>query len=52
MRFAEGKPTRLPFRVLAHCVAARYGTTPEQVRGWPADDFVDACSFLGVTGER
>jgi hypothetical protein len=31
-------------------VAARYGTTPEAVRRWPADDFRDACHFLGVTG--
>jgi hypothetical protein len=33
-------------------VAARYGTTPEKVRDWPADDYLDAISFMGVTGER
>jgi len=30
-------------------VAARYGQTPEAVRSWPADDFLDALSMLGVT---
>ena len=39
----------LPFRVKCHLVAARYGTTPERVREWPADDFLDAVSLLGVT---
>lgn len=49
MRYADGKATRLPTRVLYHVVAARYGTTPEAVREWPADDFLDACSMLTVT---
>jgi hypothetical protein len=30
-------------------VAARYGTTPDRVREWPADDFLDAMNFLEVT---
>ena len=30
-------------------VAVRYHTTLEAVREWPADDFLDACAFLGVT---
>jgi hypothetical protein len=34
-----------------HLVAARYGTTPEAVRSWPADDYLDACNFLKVTGK-
>lgn len=50
MRYQEGQPTRLPIRVMVHMVAARYGTTPEAVRDWPADDFLDAVSFMGVTG--
>lgn len=50
MKYREGKPTRFPYRVMVHMVAARYGTTPEAVRSWPADDFADACAFLGVTG--
>ena len=50
MRYVNGKPARLPPKVLVHMVAARYGTTPEAVRHWPADDFLDACNFLGVTG--
>jgi hypothetical protein len=33
-------------------VAARYGQRPDQVRDWPADDFLDAMNFLGVTGGR
>jgi hypothetical protein len=49
LRYAAGTPTRLPFRVKVHLVAARYGATPSAVRQWPADDFLDACSFLGVT---
>jgi hypothetical protein len=48
-RAARGDPVRLPVRVLVHVVAATYGTTPEAVREWPADDFADACSFLVVT---
>lgn len=39
-----------PFWVRVHMVAARYGTTPEAVRQWPADDFLAACNLLGVTG--
>jgi hypothetical protein len=42
----------MPPRVLYHIVAARYATTPAVVRAWPADDFLDAIAFLGVTGER
>jgi hypothetical protein len=49
LRYTNGQPTRLPPRVLVHLVAARYGTTPEAVREWPADDYLDACAFLGVT---
>lgn len=48
-RAARGEPVKLPTRVLFHIVAATYGTTPEAVRAWPADDFADACSFLQVT---
>jgi hypothetical protein len=48
-RYARGTATVLPFRVRVHLVAAAYGQTPEAVRAWPADDFMDACSFLGVT---
>ena len=46
----RGEPTRLPARVMVHVIAARYGTTPAAVREWPADDFMDAESFLEVTG--
>lgn len=51
MRYAEGKAARLPARVMFHLVAARYGTTPERVRDWPVDDFLDAFMLLGVTGD-
>lgn len=50
-RFARGDRAVLPPRVLYHIIAARYGTTPELVRSWPADDFIDACSFLEVTAK-
>jgi hypothetical protein len=33
-----------------HLVAARYGQTVDQVRAWPADDFLDAVNFWSVTG--
>jgi len=49
MRYSAGKPARLPSRVMFHIIAARYGQTPDQVRTWAADDFMDACNFLGVT---
>lgn len=49
MRYASGTATRLPPRVMVHLVAARYGMTPDGVRDWPADDYLDACAFLGVT---
>ena len=48
-RYGEGEQVRMPLRVRYHMVAARYGTTPEKVREWPADDFMDAMSFLSVT---
>jgi hypothetical protein len=50
LRAAAGKPTALPLRVQYHVVAAHYGTTPDRVREWPADDFTDAMAFLRVTG--
>jgi hypothetical protein len=50
LRHAAGKNPRLPSRVLFHIVAARYATTPMAVRDWPVADYLDACSFLGVTG--
>ena len=49
LRYRDGKASRMPTRVLVHIVAARYGTTPDRVREWPADDFLDACNYLGVT---
>lgn len=53
MRYREGGvPVKLPFRVQVHMVAAIYGQTPEQVRAWPADDFMDAMNFRAVTDVR
>lgn len=49
-RAARGEPTKIPDRLGFHLVAARYGTTPEAVRDWPADDYLDAKQFLEVTG--
>lgn len=49
MRYEKGERVTFPHRVLVHMVAARYATTPEAVRDWPADDFLDAVNFLGVT---
>lgn len=52
LRFAAGKSSTVPLRVWYHLIAARYSTTPDAVRLWPADDFTDACSFYGVTDGR
>ena len=49
LRYREGAAVRLPFRVQVHMVAALYGQSPEQVRAWPADDFMDALNFRTVT---
>ena len=49
-QYQEGARVRLPLRVQVHMVAARYGTTPDEVRDWPADDFMDAMSMLEITG--
>lgn len=51
MRYRDGKPTKLPLIVKLHMVAAQYGQTPEQVRDWPADDFLMAMNLLGVTSK-
>lgn len=52
LRYQEGTATRLPLRARIHMVAARYATTPDEVREWPVDDFLDAMNLLGVTGGR
>ena len=50
IRYREGNvPVKLPFPVQVHMVAVLYGQTPEQVRAWPADDFMDALNFRMVT---
>lgn len=50
MRYAEGERTRFPLFVRQHMVAARYGTTVDKVREWPADDYLMAENLLPVTG--
>lgn len=45
-------PIRVPLRIQYHMVAVLYGTTPEAVRQWPADDFLDAMHFRSVTDVR
>lgn len=49
LRLQAGERTAIPHQVAVHLVAARYGQTPDQVRAWPADDFLAALNFLGVT---
>lgn len=50
LRYREGGvPVKLPFRVQVHMVATLYGQSPESVRAWPADDFMDALNFRMVT---
>ena len=48
----EGGKAVVPHRLMFHIIAVRYGTTAEAVRSWPADDFLDACAFLKVTGGK
>lgn len=53
LRYKEsGVPVRLPFKVQVHMVAVLYGQTPEAVRQWPADDFLDALNYRLVTDVR
>jgi deoxyribodipyrimidine photolyase-like uncharacterized protein len=53
LRYAEGGVSvRLPFRVMVHMVAVLYGQSPESVRAWPADDFMDAMNFRMVTSGK
>ena len=49
---AENGKGTVPPRVLFHIIAARYGTTPQAVREWPADDYLDAVNLLRVTGGK
>jgi hypothetical protein len=48
-RYTRGDRAALPLEVRVHLVAARYGTSPELVRDWPADDFSLACALLEAT---
>jgi len=48
LRYMEGKPTRLPYRVMRQLVAQAYGQSPMAIDDWPADDFNDAANLLGV----
>jgi hypothetical protein len=52
LRYLDGTPTKFPHRVQVHMVATAYGQSPATVREWPADDFMDALNFLGVTRVR
>ena len=51
-RLARGELARLPLRYLYVLVAAAHGTSAEDVRAWPADDFLDAANMLPLTGGR
>jgi hypothetical protein len=50
LRYREGEPASFPPDIRVHLVAARYGQSPAQVRDWAADDFIDACLLMGITG--
>lgn len=50
MRWAEGRPVHLPFDVMVHLVAVRYGCAPAEVESWPADHFGRAAALLAYTG--
>jgi hypothetical protein len=48
-RIGRGEPSRLPIRYEVALVAAAHGTSPEDVRDWPADDYHDALAMLPLT---
>jgi hypothetical protein len=48
-RYARHDRGPIPYRLGRQLVAARYGTTPTRVDGWPADDYLDAVSCLDAT---
>lgn len=50
LAMVTGEATMPPFRLQVHLVAARYGQRPDQVREWPADDFLEAVAVLPATG--
>lgn len=47
-RIARGEPTRIPDRLALYMVAAAFGTTPDVIREWPADDYLFAAGILGA----
>ena len=47
-RIARGEPTTIPDRLGLFMVAAAFGTTPDVIREWPADDYLFAVSVLGA----
>ena len=49
VKIGRGEPTSIPYRLAVHMIAAHYGTTPDDVRDWPADDFLDAWAMLAAT---
>lgn len=50
LNYREGNRARLPFAVLRHMVAARYGQDPRAVDEWPAELFLEAVRVWEVTG--
>lgn len=48
VRYANGQPARLPYRVMRQLVAQTYGQSPAAIDEWPADDFTDAAQLIGV----
>lgn len=47
-RIGRGEPTRIPDQLALYMVAAAFGTTPDVIREWPADDYLFASQVLGA----
>lgn len=43
---ARGKKATLRGELAVHMVASAYGQSPEAVREWPAEDYLNALEFL------
>lgn len=50
-RLAAGERATVPVRLGIHLIAARYGQTPESVRAWRVDDYIDALAMYAATGD-
>ena len=46
LKITRGERVKLPDELSIFLVAAAFGTTPDAVRAWPADDYLFAVNVL------